>query len=653
MKGVLKMKKKWILTALTVSTLLSVPSIAHKIQTEQSASVVEFSVDYISLIELSKETENPKSSLDAMLNELKKSEVSTLTLPNNTFATLESRGIVSVLSGSEIHPLHYLSSEKTDFNKDLTYVLVLDPTDDLVVYNLLSTRFPTSEVTRHELNGNNFLGINVPMATVLKASIPFLEADKDFLTQPPYEFSLIAKIDNQWDGQEQLMIDQLYNWNPSVLSKIYFSDAGVLGFPNTHMDYIPTLPLVPFSYKEYFDGDARQLGIDPLAKERDYNIVRLHAIPNTLFLSSFEEPGVLSDRLLLAAKERNVRTFHLQFPTTAEGKTAEMLFNESLAIIQTAQQELVSDGYELGISSTFASLEDPLAEISRFMSFLAGILLITLLVTAHVPKWAWATFIALSALTTASIAVGNIAWQVTALVVSIGTPLLAATWLLKQTKQPHPSTWMRTLGLFLVTSLISLLGALLVVGMHSGVEYSLYLSQFRGVSLAHLAPPLLLMGLMLWQMHRLSVASGKKLLNEPIRIYQALLFGFIGFLGFYYLSRTGNSGVMIPFEAEFRAWMQDVFGVRPRTKEFLLAHPLLIAIIYYWNRLRYIKWLLPVALIGQISIVNTFTHLHTPTAISLLRSVYGIGLGAVIGLLVISVSEMAWRQWKTVKKTTQ
>lgn len=645
MKGVLKMKPKWLLAGLAASLLLSVPSIAHKIKTEQSAPVVEFSVDYLSLLELSQQTENPNASLDAMLLELKQSDISTLTLPNNTFASLESRGLVSVLTGAELQPFYYLAKDQTEFDADLTYVLTLDSTKDSLIYNLLSSRFPASEVTRHHLNGNSFLGINLPIATVLNASIPFLESDKAFLSQPPYGFSLIAKIDNQWDGQEQLLIDQLYQWNPNILSKIFFADAGVLGFPTNHKTFIPALPNVPFAYKEYFDGEARQLGIGELAVERNYNLVRLHAVPNTMFTSSLEEPKVLSDRLILGAKERNIRTFHMQFPTTAEDRTPEMLFNESLEMVKTAQQALAEDGFTFGISHTFTSLEDGAVAFSRIMAFVAGILLVTLLVVSHAPKWGWHTLTGISVLAASSVIIGNIAWHLTSLLVSIAIPLLSATWLLKRTKQSEGFSWTHTLCLFLGMSLVTLIGAFLVVGMHSGISYSLYLIQFRGVTIAHLVPPFLLVGLMVWHLHHLSKDSAAQLLNQPIRIYQALLVGLIGFIGYYYLSRTGNSGVLIPFEAEFRAWMQDLLGVRPRTKEFLIAHPLLMVIIFYWHRLRFIKWLLPVAIIGQISIVNTFTHLHTPVAVSLLRSLYGIGIGALIGLLIIWLTEAIYRYW--------
>jgi hypothetical protein len=53
-------------------------------------------------------------------------------------------------------------------------------------------------------------------------------------------------------------------------------------------------------------------------------------------------------------------------------------------------------------------------------------------------------------------------------------------------------------------------------------------------------------------------------------------------------------------------------------------------------------WLPLVALlagVGQVSLVNTFCHFHTPLVVSLLRTGHGLWIGALIGVAVILV----WR----------
>ena len=51
--------------------------------------------------------------------------------------------------------------------------------------------------------------------------------------------------------------------------------------------------------------------------------------------------------------------------------------------------------------------------------------------------------------------------------------------------------------------------------------------------------------------------------------------------------------------------------------------------------------LLFLGIIGQISVVNTYAHLHTPLGISFLRTVHGLWLGILLGLLLLLVVKFA------------
>jgi len=79
--------------------------------------------------------------------------------------------------------------------------------------------------------------------------------------------------------------------------------------------------------------------------------------------------------------------------------------------------------------------------------------------------------------------------------------------------------------------------------------------------------------------------------------------------------------------------------VRPRTKEFLIGHPALVigAWMLLTGRMRFLPLAMFLATIGQVSIVNTFCHLHSPLLVSLQRTGWGILLGVGLGLLVLRV----------------
>jgi len=121
----------------------------------------------------------------------------------------------------------------------------------------------------------------------------------------------------------------------------------------------------------------------------------------------------------------------------------------------------------------------------------------------------------------------------------------------------------------------------------------------------------------------------------------------------YYLTRTGNSGHAFAFEKAARTFLANSMGVRPRTKEFLIAHPIFILGAYLSLRYRNARYIMIIGVMGQLSIADTFAHLHTPVLISMIRTLYGAVLGGIIGLIAIAGWEIAargWKKWQTIEK---
>ncbi|MFQ6118185.1 MAG: DUF5693 family protein, partial [Candidatus Bipolaricaulia bacterium] len=54
---------------------------------------------------------------------------------------------------------------------------------------------------------------------------------------------------------------------------------------------------------------------------------------------------------------------------------------------------------------------------------------------------------------------------------------------------------------------------------------------------------------------------------------------------------------------------------------------------------------LTLGMVGQVSIINTFAHLHTPLLMSLLRTANGRVLGLVVGLILLEIVRWGERLW--------
>ena len=142
------------------------------------------------------------------------------------------------------------------------------------------------------------------------------------------------------------------------------------------------------------------------------------------------------------------------------------------------------------------------------------------------------------------------------------------------------------------------------------------------------------------------IVNIRSILSSYISVLWIVVAGVALAAVYYYLSRTGNEGQASTLEKLFRSFLENTLGVRPRTKEFLFAHPLFLLGAYLSVRYRHAVYLIFIGVIGQLSIVDTFAHLHTPLHISLIRITYGLVFGALIGLVLIAAWEIITRSWK-------
>ncbi|SDK96225.1 DUF5693 family protein [Natronincola ferrireducens] len=215
-----------------------------------------------------------------------------------------------------------------------------------------------------------------------------------------------------------------------------------------------------------------------------------------------------------------------------------------------------------------------------------------------------------------------------------------------------------------VISAISLLGGLFVAGILSHIEYLLEMDIFRGVKISQLIPMVLFIGVYIAYFgykrkihynHQpvLSYRDIKTFLLEDIKIIYVLLGVIVLGVGYVYLARTGHETNIqaSTMELIIRNILEENLLARPRTKEFLIAFPILMLGIYLAkNKIKSFVFLLGlVAVIGQTSIVNTFSHLRTPVYLSFIRTLYALLIGIIMGILYILVFEAGKRLFLKIR----
>ncbi len=202
---------------------------------------------------------------------------------------------------------------------------------------------------------------------------------------------------------------------------------------------------------------------------------------------------------------------------------------------------------------------------------------------------------------------------------------------------------------YIVCMLAIALGVLVVSGsvllaLLGGADYYVNDLIFRGVKLTLLAPIAFAAGMLFLFYSEKSVKE--QLLSLPktitgavakIRIYHILLVLLAGAAGVLYLMRSGNSGISL-WENQFRNFLSDISGARPRTKEFLIGWPCFVLWMYYMRKDSVLlKWIFGVgAALLFASVTNTFCHVFTDGGVSLMRTVNGLAASLpVIAVVVV------------------
>ena len=237
-------------------------------------------------------------------------------------------------------------------------------------------------------------------------------------------------------------------------------------------------------------------------------------------------------------------------------------------------------------------------------------------------------------------AFGDIGRKMVALLSALVFPTLAAlnaVRLAPESPTPAAHVLRRSIGRLLVAIATTCAGGVLIVGLLSERQFMLRVDQFAGVKAAHLIPVLALALLYaggiawkseVWGIQRRKLARTlREISANPILWWQIIAVIFAAAVVGLMVLRSGNdSGLEVSsWEIKCRAILDRILYVRPRTKEFLVGYPALVAGIAFALRGRR-QWAAPLIVfgsIGLISALNTFCHIHTPLPVSAWRIVNG------------------------------
>jgi len=335
-------------------------------------------------------------------------------------------------------------------------------------------------------------------------------------------------------------------------------------------------------------------------------------------------PHDLVDKYLLAVEERNVRLLYLRPYTTNElgdpvANTEEM--------VRSLTAALNRQGYEVGPLTRLGIEYDTVGWLRAVAAL--GILAALALLALRFPA-PWGAAVAV-ALVLGSVAVAGPDWDAPALLAALIFPVLGFL------------TFKERLPALLYSTVLSLAGALLLAAVGSERDTLLAIRPFAGVGLTLVLPPALFLAGYMLRFHRPAVWV-KRLWGAEVRVgHVALALAGVAALAVVIL-RRGNDPVIgvSQFELTLRQLLGE-FVARPRFKE-LFGHPaafLALSLPMWPSWLR--GTLLTAGVVAQASILNSFSHYHTPLLISLERTGVALAVGVLAGVVLLPIALLATR----------
>ncbi len=573
-------------------------------------------------------------------------------------------------------------SQSLDFYEDIEHKLILgDKTNYLIINQdkkdilLEETGDIFNKIGKNTGTGKQFFG-----AEVLNVPIGFDD----------YKVNVIKEV-----GLDVVLRPLNYEFDPKGAWELYLSEVETHGinsslfFPygdqligydaeGTYLDTVyqyvvdNNLNFViveTIEQREHFELDGYDKFLPRINKDK---IVRLFNtwpfISNRYeYLNFYKGSEEISNSYYRAITERNIRGLYLR-PFSSENIRIVTDPEEYQKMLDNLVPRLEKHGYSLGNSTTFEEFEVS-TTMKIFLTIQIGAYIILLLNYVLLPIKAKYNAILLAlgsgGVVLAYYIAPNMATTISAFLSTIVFSCLAVAIFMKKCLIDNENNSILKAGLYtLLCGFIAMLGGFYVGSIMSTTDFILEFGYFRGVKVSVLLP-ILVAGVfaIIFYVKEIYSQKGngffselskttKDFLDINIKVKYLLMLGVLGVLGLVYIARGSNTSNVDPLAIELimRNFLENNLLARPRTKEFLIAFPLMTFSAYYvgnkyfyknttenaiYFKYGYVLFFGLVSAVGLSSITNTFSHIRTPIYISFYRTIYGLVLGVIIGYIYI------------------
>ena len=611
---------------------------------ERQNVYVETVVDFEEIRQLAREE---GWSLPDLFAALRANGASSVAVSEDTLASLESEGKITVMSSKEIR--------KLSLDESLEYELPAGAKTlgALWVHSELSELL--DRIEQHlswKVTSDRLMRIHRNLLIINKSSMGFRErvglgfSSEYFKMAHDAGLGLVVRVFN-YPGLTADAAARIINSipAPASVSALLFAEEEMLGARGELKAIVEQFRGRSYriGWVEFNLQDGIETYLNGLASGRPF--VRVHSITRKEIDQVYNVPRSVA-RWVRAVKDRSMKILYIRCFFQDDKRFIENLVKFNLDYIHKTAQALEATGFRIATDDA-QRFHDPrhlVGKMSPFevvaigLSLLLGvvILLRVSFFSALNEKWCFVIFavtlVGFMVLTSQYFA------ALTGLAGAVAYSCLGVIWAMKGLESDEKRSFWRILPGFVIKLVLpSVFGGLLIAGIYSEIEYLLKFEQFRGIKLAFMLP-LLFTGLWTLRAYGRGVFS---LLHRPVNPVGVFMLSALAAGILLYLMRSGNVTFLKPTEIEdmFRTFLENTLVARPRNKEFLIGYPAALLFIFFYLRRNFT--LLPLLAIciqmGQVSALNSLCHFHTPLHLSLLRIFNGLWLGVLVGLAVVLV----------------
>lgn len=624
--------KKIVLVAIAIILILNIPFLIERINYDDNNKNYELIMDSGEFNDLTVRYNHLN------LSELVEAGLTGLALPAETIEDLIDRGQVALWRSAGISTLSEdlrarLAAEEYNVGRNGALLYfdeeIASRSENILgywqdVYNIKTMEYESGKIVL-------FPAWYEELEELIPGYDQELAAEADELG-----LNIFVRLTNQPDDELNLA---LYNEALDIgAESVIFSGDEVGGFPGNIEENASFINDIGMRYGMIEPFIADQDGSREFAEVAPENVVRVHSIQQDE-MEKYDVDRIVN-RYVRAARDRNVRYLYLRgFPISRT--------DENLAGMQKSLLEGISD--QLNTAGFIPGKVSPLIQFGpanwRLGSIVIAIILLLYLFADKLFASRWKNLIfgllAAGFLVFSGILVfitsGNIFRQFLALGLAVLAPTISSFYIVDILDGKPALKILQAIG-------ITLAGSIFLNITLATTEFYNQIESFRGVKVAFLMPLIFTAIYYLVNEYKIItlddlIRESRKFLDLIIRLKHIVLAGLVMIGLIIYIGRTGNIPLIpVPaWEIVIRDLLEELLVVRPRFKEFLFGHPFLflLPVIYKYFSYKLLGFFAVImATIGQVTIANSFSHLHTPLIVSLIRTWHGYWLALPIAIVI-------------------